>query len=281
MCRLFGFRSVLESGVHQSLLSADNAIIQQSEKHPDGWGVAYYKMKCPHVIKMDDQAKTSGIFQKVSGIVSSNTVLAHIRKSTVGDKGPLNTHPFQFGQWTFAHNGNIIDYDKHRKTLLGLVDKEFQPFILGDTDSELLFYVLLTKIQTYESLQSFSGKPEVVKKILTEFVKDIEAICGALSISKGEYDKNYLTFVVTDGQFLMGFQGGQKLRYSTHKGRCSQRDTCEFFQEICEKQAEPNQRVHHLVLSSEEIINENEWIELDFQSFVGVTDDFQFFKGQL
>ena len=40
MCRLFGFRSVIKSQMHRSLVSADNALVRQSEQHPDGWGVA-------------------------------------------------------------------------------------------------------------------------------------------------------------------------------------------------------------------------------------------------
>jgi hypothetical protein len=38
MCRIFGFRSVIQSQVHRSLVSADNALMIQGERHPDGWG---------------------------------------------------------------------------------------------------------------------------------------------------------------------------------------------------------------------------------------------------
>ena len=41
MCRLFGFRSVIPSQVHQSLVGAENALMLQSDRHPDGWGVAW------------------------------------------------------------------------------------------------------------------------------------------------------------------------------------------------------------------------------------------------
>ena len=51
MCRIFGFRSVMQSQVHRSLVSADNAFMRQSERHPDGWGVAYYVAHAPHVVK--------------------------------------------------------------------------------------------------------------------------------------------------------------------------------------------------------------------------------------
>src|SRR4051794_31811738 len=51
MCRLFGFRSVIPSQVHRSLLAAENALGVQSNQHPDGWGVAFYVDGSPHVTR--------------------------------------------------------------------------------------------------------------------------------------------------------------------------------------------------------------------------------------
>ena len=68
------------SKVHQSLLKADNALGVQSNIHADGWGVAYYREEAPHIIKSDKAAINDSLFKKVSGIVSSNTVIAHLRK---------------------------------------------------------------------------------------------------------------------------------------------------------------------------------------------------------
>jgi glutamine amidotransferase len=107
MCRLFGFKSSISSQVHRSLLRADNALAVQSEDHPDGWGVAYYIENIPHLIKNSKIALEDNLFERVSGIVSSKVVLAHIRKASVGDINMLNCHPFQYGPWTFAHNGEI------------------------------------------------------------------------------------------------------------------------------------------------------------------------------
>ena len=56
MCRLFGFRSVIPSQVHRSLLSADNALGTQSSQHPDGWGVAFYVDGSPHLTKSPSTA---------------------------------------------------------------------------------------------------------------------------------------------------------------------------------------------------------------------------------
>ena len=130
MCRLFGFKSIIKSKVHSSLVHAENALGIQSVDHPDGWGVCYFIGNSPHIIKADKPAIDCDIFQKVSGVVSSNTVLAHIRKSTIGTVSPLNTHPFQFGHWVFAHNGNIENFDSIRHKLLDYISDSFSHIFL-------------------------------------------------------------------------------------------------------------------------------------------------------
>ena len=52
MCRLFGFRSIIKSQVHSSLVGADDSLMTLSSDHPDGWGVAYYVEGAPHVLSL-------------------------------------------------------------------------------------------------------------------------------------------------------------------------------------------------------------------------------------
>ena len=40
MCRLFGFRSSVESRAHNSLVVAENAVANQANQHSDGWGIS-------------------------------------------------------------------------------------------------------------------------------------------------------------------------------------------------------------------------------------------------
>ena len=118
MCRMFGFRSVLKSRVHRSLLSADNALAVQSRAHPDGWGVAYYVNGVPQVTRSTRTAVSDALFRRISGVVSSETVVAHVRQATQGALSPLNCHPFQYGRWIFAHNGDVPDFASHRTALM-------------------------------------------------------------------------------------------------------------------------------------------------------------------
>ncbi|MFW5921639.1 MAG: class II glutamine amidotransferase, partial [Polyangiales bacterium] len=117
MCRLLGFRSVIPSQVHRSLVDADNALGNQSNEHPDGWGVAFYVDGAPHITRSPTRALGDQLFHRVSGVVSSETVLAHVRRATVGEVSVLNCHPFQHGKWVFAHNGEIKHFERHRDAL--------------------------------------------------------------------------------------------------------------------------------------------------------------------
>ena len=154
MCRLFGFRSVIQSQMHRSLVQADNALCGLSEQHPDGWGVAYYIDGTPHVMRSSSTALSDRMFQRVSGVVASETVLAHVRKATQGALSVLNCHPFQYGRWVFAHNGDVPSFAEQRAALVAQISPRLSRYILGETDSEVIFFLVLTQLLRYGSLAS-------------------------------------------------------------------------------------------------------------------------------
>ncbi len=256
MCRLFGFRSIFSSQVHSSLVGANNAIMNQSEFHPDGWGVAYYLDNTPHIIKSPKSAITDSLFKKVSGVVSSKTVIAHLRKATEGQIDILNCHPFQYGKWVFAHNGNIKNFSKVKDQFLKLMDRKYLRFLLGDTDSEVLFYVLLTFLKVDSEVLT----QDMIKQRFENFLKKVTEISGSLCTDpNGGCLENYLTFLLTDGEQMLCFNGGKELVFSTHKQRCPERDECQYLSQSCEEAAENGQKIQHLIISSEVLNAENIW----------------------
>lgn len=282
MCRLFGFKSVINSQVHSSLVHADNALGSQSVKHPDGWGVAYFREDVPHVIKSTQRAFDDHIFKKVSGVVSSQTVIAHIRKATHGKKTILNSHPFQYGHWVFAHNGNLKNFSDYKEDLKDRINPDLRKFILGDTDSEIIFYLLLSFISENHSL----GDPSIY---LSNLKSAIERCCQFITLKSGplssdekpDPSENHLTFILTTGKVMVGIHGGQPLMYSTYKDRCPERDTCAFFEEKCESIAGQNIGVNHLIFSSEKLIGANIWQNLKPGELVAVDQDMKFLKFQM
>ena len=273
MCRLFGFRSVIQSQVHHSLISAENALEVQSNKHPDGWGVSYYTAGAPHVIKSDKTAINDNIFKKISGIVSSETVIAHLRNATLGSVNILNTHPFQYGNWIFAHNGNIRNFDKYRDEITSKISPHLKRFILGNTDSEIIFYYILSKLSEKVELSDkhcdINSLQEAIRKAVSELVETVGDYCIH---DDGSNTETFLTFIITNGKTMMAHQGGKKLYYSTYKVKCSERDTCPYFSPECEAPTE-NGKINHLIFSSEPLHGENTWIPMRVGQMIGVDEE--------
>ena len=264
MCRLFGFRSTIQSQVHRSLIEADGALGQLSNAHPDGWGVAYYVEGTPHITRSAETALGDQLFHRLSGVVASETVLAHVRKATHGDVSILNCHPFQFGRWTFAHNGEVRQFDETKERLLAEVAPRLRRFILGDTDSEVVFALFLTQLLRFGSLSRAHGLDEVIEA-LRDTIRLIRSECDGTD----ESSQCLLTIMVTDGTTMAAIQGGKELYWSTHKTRCSERNQCPNFAPECES---PTQSgfVNHLVFSSEIISGENVWTPLESGEIIGV-----------
>jgi glutamine amidotransferase len=274
MCRLFGFRSIIPSQVHRSLVSAENALVWQSEVHPDGWGVAYYVGGFPHVIKSASTAIHDALFRRVSGIVSSHTVIAHLRKATKGQNSLINTHPFQYGSWIFAHNGDIPRFAELRGELLARVPPVLRRFILGDTDSEVIFYLLLGHMAARlgdEALHQRGVPVAAVSDAIRDTIAEIEQVCG-LSCTRpdpAQTERLLLSFVLTNGEVMIAHQGGKGLYCSTHKVCCPERDACPSFAPMCEAPAARG-AVNHMIFSSEILHGENVWDEMSPGQIVGV-----------
>lgn len=263
MCRLFGFRSVIASQVHSSLMEADNALGTQSNAHPDGWGVAYYVDGCPQVTRSPSHALGDQLFHRLSGVVASQTVLAHVRKATVGEKTVLNCHPFQYGRWVFAHNGDLPDFEQKRDALRALVSDRLRRFILGDTDSETVFFLFLTELEKLSPL----SQPGSIREVILALKRSTQLV---RQLCSGTAERPlYLTLVVTDGNVLAGIQGGKELYVSTYKHRCKERDTCASLSAECEAETRTG-FVNHFILSSEPLQGQNVWTPLEPGSIAAI-----------
>jgi glutamine amidotransferase len=261
MCRLFGFKSVIQSQVHRSLLAAENALGVQSNQHRDGWGVAFYVEGAPHVTRSPLTAVGDALFHRLSGVVASQTVLAHVRRATHGDKTVFNCHPFQYGRWVFAHNGDVARFAEMREALLDAVSPALRRFILGETDSEVVFFIFLTELSVFGGL---GGRFELDAALsaMRATVQRVRAVCD-----RGE-ERSSLTLIATDGDVLVATQGGKELYVSTYKTRCADRERCPNLSASCE--APSTGTVNHLVLSSEPLHGENVWLPLDPGEMVGI-----------
>lgn len=135
----------------------------RGEKNPHGWGIARYDGKACQIFKEPINARESKLAEFIRDYepFRSNIFVSHVRDASLGDHTLQNTHPFlrvfRSRDFVFAHNGTL-------KTLPEKSEVAFLP--VGETDSELLFCALLTKLT---SRKIHLDDYEKIEKVLRGF----------------------------------------------------------------------------------------------------------------
>ena len=206
MCRLFGSRTRQPGRVSHELFHGANALRVQSREHPDGWGLGWYENGAPRVVRSLTPAHGDQEFEKLSHYVSAQTVLAHVRKASVGRVAQENTHPFQRGTWLFAHNGTVPEWDKVRRPLEALIDPSLREALHGETDSERCFLLFLSRLRRRCSPDEADAESAAVA--LAETAGAVRQIAAEAST----------TFLATDGRVMVACRRGRTLFVSSADG---------------------------------------------------------------
>jgi len=270
---MFGFRSAVPSGAHQSLIAAENALSDQSQKHPDGWGIGWFFEDDAYVIKSSNAAHACARFERASHRLTSHTFLVHVRRATVGVVDHVNAHPFRFGRWLFAHNGTIFSFEQLREWFCGQIDPQFLPLILGDTDSEHLFFFLLTRLDQagVDRTGRSSSDAQKVAEIVRAGLLEIDALAQERALSRP-----ILNVLLTDGRVMVGHKAGMPLFLSTQKHFCADFGTCPEPSKVCMQPERPDAPVNHLLLASERIAqDQNIWEDLEDGTTLVLDDAFR------
>lgn len=205
MCRLYAMSANEPTRVECSLVHAQNALMQQSQldaeglMHGHGWGVADYRDGLPLIEKQTWAAFHGEHFKKTAARVYAHTVVAHVRRATVGGTAIENTHPFHHGKWIFAHNGTVPHFLDVRDRMMPEIDPLFQNDIRGETDSEHVFYYLLSLRMRYPHM----GLRELVAVGLNRVRRWCNEVDPQARIG--------LNIMLTDGVDLVGSRFGRTL----------------------------------------------------------------------
>ena len=183
MCRLFGLIANRPVDVSFSFYEAPRSLRLQSLVHKDGWGIAWYETGSARVYK-----EVNALFESRSGHsvirkVRSNIIIAHVRLKTCGERKIENTHPFVYRNFIFAHNGHI-----DRNWLDTVLEDEYKRRIVGDTDSERYFHLILQEADRHGG----------------DLSAGIRSAVGMIIENCREY--RGLNFVLSDGMRLYAFR---------------------------------------------------------------------------
>ncbi len=144
MCRLLGIVASAPADFKVVLHEAPRSMAALSREHRDGWGIAVFDEEASgwSLEKGAACASEDARFHELAVGTRGGLLIAHIRKKTVGEASLANSHPFERGRWVFAHNGTVNDLT----WLRAQTSRERLAEVRGQTDSELLFAWLLTRL---------------------------------------------------------------------------------------------------------------------------------------
>jgi predicted glutamine amidotransferase/NAD(P)-dependent dehydrogenase (short-subunit alcohol dehydrogenase family) len=266
MCRLFGFRSVAHLKVHHALKAAENALAKQSMKHPDGWGVGYYLDDQPHVSKRASAAFQDYEYAHISEVVSSPTVIAHIRKATVGELSERNSHPFRFKRWLGAHNGHVEAFSQVRPLLLDELPKPLITNIQGTTDSEHLFHLVLSELADFADLDDPDLPLELAMGAVERALYKVDAWVERSQPGL----RSETNLLITNGQLMLALRRGSGLSYAMQRGEGVSAHGSPRFQKDALGPLPVDRQVNHILISSEPLCGESLWQEIPQASILGV-----------
>ena len=258
MCRLYGFCSTEPTKVECTLVHAQNALIAQSKSdlkgvsHAHGWGVVTYENAAPHVERQAWAAYDGEHFKRAASRIYADLVVAHVRRATVGEPHINNTHPFVHAEWSFAHNGTVPCFDRVKPLFLSNTAPFLRKQIKGNTDSEHLFYYLLSLAES---------KPEA---LLNEIVQEgIKTVNNWISDMDSEARPG-LNIMITNGAEIVGTRLGRTLYHVERHGVYD----CEIcgFPHIHHN---PNRDYRAIVVASEPLTHET-WVEIPNRSLWSV-----------
>jgi glutamine amidotransferase len=255
MCRLFGLKSREPSKVSHALVHGENALAKQSHKHPDGWGIAYLEQGSLELEHGLEPAHRSQAFKRLGKQVVSTTVLAHIRKASVGGNTLPNTHPFTHDGWVFAHNGTVQGFEQRRRRLERSIAPHLRPFLQGETDSERCFFLFLTLLHRNRGpllVRASRALAGTARRIWSDDPPEVKK-------------RTSVNFMATNGDMLLAYRFGRELCFSAP--RVSGRS-----------EARTDSPIEHLMVSSEPTSKDATWRKIRNDCGVATDGSFRLYR---
>jgi len=268
MCRMLGVMCNDEDLLPCSVQEVRDSLLVTQKDH-DGIGVGYYRSDDPLLMKRPS-AKASEIdYNELLDEVTSNIVLVHIRKATVGAWKDVNTHPFRFRRWLFGHVGHLPDLEKNRASVMAALPPFLSRNIKGETDSELAFHIFLNILYREGKLNDLGLAAEQLTDYLRETVSQIDVFQN-----KGQQQE--LALIVTSGQVMAAACRGITMHYSHREGimECSRHDDSE-------QQVQIHRRFRGIMLGAEMSDPGHQWREVADGSLLSVSKELELKVQQL
>lgn len=187
---------------------------------PLSWGIGFYQGGDVLLRRRPNDDRSSLDVASLARDLRSDLIIGHVRAATVGSIRTENTHPFRYREWLFAHTGSIDSYGEIRNRLLESIPEFLRKDIRGDTDSEVLFHIVLSFLHDAGRLQDGGTiDARTVMGALASTASLVDNILGEVGGKAGFP----LNAVLTNGELLAaihrGGSGSDRMAYRIVHGR--------------------------------------------------------------
>jgi len=217
--------------------------LREVKLNADGFGFAWYEQQQtpqkPSRYRLTLPIWNDPNLNHLANSMSQPLWLAMVRSATPGLGVTLeNTQPFCYQQWSFMHNGYILDFaGEIQHKISKQLDDKFLYLIKGNTDSEYIFALLmqlLHQLAPIDAIRAWTDK-------IAEIIKDRRAL---------------LNIVVCDGENIYA------LKHAIN-GLCPSmyytRQNKEF-------------GINNQLLVSEKLNNTDDWLEIEDHKIVSINN---------
>lgn len=220
MARLFGLignRADLAGSVldleRDALLVDKDVLGACGRDAPVSWGVGFFQAgEFLLRRKPSDDRRGLDLAALASGI-RSDLMIGHVRAATVGSVRTENTHPFRCRDWLFAHTGSVSRWDGVRERLLESIPEFLRRNIRGDTDSEVLFHLVLSFLHDAGGLDRATADPAPAKAALRSSL----TLLDRLSAEEGG-GPNRVNALLTSPELMIALVAGEPAAHRTYAG---------------------------------------------------------------
>lgn len=201
MCRMVAYLGGPEVTLSSLVLDPDHSLLVQSYApremlsgvvNADGFGVSWYvpwSGEEPAVYRSDGPLWSDRSFAGIASKVRASSIFAAVRSATPGlPAEESGVPPFSSGPYTFMHNGAIRDF-RHTamRPLRDALSDESYAGLLGTTDSETIFALLLDRLK--------AGEP--LSEALAGTVHHVLEVCAKIEVESS------LNLAATDGETMV------------------------------------------------------------------------------
>jgi predicted glutamine amidotransferase len=162
------------------------------------WGIGFYQGSEVLLRRRPHDERGSIDLGGLARDLRADLILGHVRAATVGGARTENTHPFRYREWLFAHTGSISRYAEIKPRLLESIPEFLRKNIRGDTDSEVLFHVVLSFLHDAGRLQEGGADG----KTMAAALRSAASLIDHLVSEEGGEPGFHVNALLTDGERL-------------------------------------------------------------------------------